>query len=352
MLSEQEKIRLTSLSTKAGWGCKIGPEDLAQVLRLLPKQEPVPELLVGLDTSDDAGVYRLTDSIALIQTVDYFTPIVDDPYMFGQITAANALSDVYAMGGEPKTVLNIVGFPIKKLGAEMLSEILHGAADKVKEAGAITVGGHSIDDQEPKFGLSVTGIVHPDKVWKNVGAKPGDVLVLTKPIGVGILTTGIKRSVVTPEQEQMVTETMAMLNKTAAEVLTNYHPHAVTDVTGFGLLGHGSEMAKGSDVSFEISFSQVPVLNGAVELAKNGVVPGGSKSNHKWLTDDVVYDEDILPEEQLVLCDAITSGGLLVSLNEEEAAEYVEKLQTSGLVQTSIIGNVTEKKDKYIYVTR
>jgi selenide,water dikinase len=187
-------------------------------LRLLPKQEPVPELLVGLDTSDDAGVYQLTDSIALIQTVDYFTPIVDDPYMFGQITAANALSDVYAMGGEPKTVLNIVGFPIKKLGAEMLSEILRGAADKVKEAGAITVGGHSIDDQEPKFGLSVTGIVHPEKVWKNVGAEPGDVLVLTKPIGVGIITTGIKRSVVTPEQEQIVTETMATLNKVADDL--------------------------------------------------------------------------------------------------------------------------------------
>jgi selenide,water dikinase len=320
-------------------------------LRLLPKQEPVPELIVGLDTSDDAGVYRLTDSIALIQTVDYFTPIVDDPYMFGQITAANALSDVYAMGGEPKTVLNIVGYPIKKLGPEMLSEILRGAADKVKEAGAITVGGHSIDDQEPKFGLSVTGIVHPDKVWKNVGAQPGDVLVLTKPIGVGILTTGIKRSVVTPEQEQIVTETMAMLNKTAAEVLTNYHPHSVTDVTGFGLLGHGSEMARGSGVSFEISLSKVPILEGTFDLAKNGVVPGGSKSNHNWLQDDVAYD-DILPEEQLVLCDAITSGGLLVSLSEEEAGNYVDRLQSNGLVYTSIIGRVTEKKEKLIYVKR
>ena len=175
------------------------------------------KLLVGHETSDDAGVYRLTDSIALIQTVDYFTPIVDDPYMFGQIAAANSLSDVYAMGGEPKTVLNIVGFPIKKLGADVLAEILRGAADKVHEAGAITVGGHSIDDQEPKFGLSVTGIVHPDKVWKNVGAHPGDVLILTKPIGVGILTTGIKRSAVTVEQEQIVTDTMAMLNKTAAQ---------------------------------------------------------------------------------------------------------------------------------------
>ena len=320
-------------------------------MRQLPKQEPVPELIVGLDTSDDAGVYKLTDSIALIQTVDYFTPIVDDPYMFGQITAANALSDVYAMGGQPKTVMNIVGFPIKKLGAEMLSDILRGAADKVKEAGAITVGGHSIDDQEPKFGLSVTGIVHPDKVWKNVGAKPGDVLVLTKPIGVGILTTGIKRSAVTPEQEELVTETMAMLNKTAAEVLTNYQPHSVTDVTGFGLLGHGSEMARGSDVSFEVYWSQVPILEGAVELAKNGVVPGGSKSNHKWISDDTFY-EDIASEEQLVLCDAITSGGLLVSMDEVEARSYVEQLHASGVVQAAIVGRVIEKQEKLIYVKR
>lgn len=320
-------------------------------MRLLPKQEPVPELLVGHETSDDAGVYRLTDSIALIQTLDYFTPIVDDPYMFGQIAAANALSDVYAMGGVPKTVMNIVGYPIKKLGADMLSDILRGAADKVKEAGAITVGGHSIDDQEPKFGLSVTGIVHPEKVWKNVGSLPGDVLVLTKPIGVGILTTGIKRNAVTSQQEQVVTETMAMLNKTAAEILTDFHPHSVTDVTGFGLLGHGSEMARGSDVSFEISFSQVPLLSGANELARNGVIPGGSKSNHKWLSDDVSY-EDILPEEQLVLCDAITSGGLLVSLREEEATKYVDALQTSGLPHASIIGRVIEKKEKLIFVKR
>jgi len=320
-------------------------------LRQLPKQDPVPELLVGHETSDDAGVYQLTDTIALIQTIDYFTPIVDDPYMFGQIAAANALSDVYAMGGEPKTVLNIVGYPIKKLGADILSRILLGAADKVKEAGALTVGGHSIDDQEPKFGLSVTGIVHPEKVWRNVGAKPGDVLVLTKPIGVGILTTGIKRNAVTLEQEQIVTETMAMLNKKASEILTKYQPHSVTDVTGFGLLGHGNEMARGSNVSFELSFSQVPILDGALALAKDGVIPGGSKSNHKWLQDDVFY-EDILPEEQLVLCDAITSGGLLVSLNESEADSYIEQLQANGLPHSAIIGRVTEKKEKYIYVKR
>jgi selenide, water dikinase len=320
-------------------------------LRLLPKQDPVPQLLVGHETSDDAGVYQLTDSIALIQTVDFFTPIVDDPYMFGQITAANSLSDVYAMGGEPKTVLNIVAYPIKKLGAEVLSDILRGAADKVKEAGALTVGGHSIDDQEPKFGLSVTGIVHPDKIWKNVGAKPGDVLVLTKPIGVGIITTGIKRSVVTHEQEQIVTETMAELNKTAAELLTNYHPHAVTDVTGFGLLGHSSEMARGSDVSFEIFYLKVPILAGALELARDGVVPGGSKSNHKWILDDVDY-EDLSIEEQLVLCDAITSGGLLVSLSEEEAVQYVDNLHSAGKQHASIVGRVTEKKEKLIYAKR
>jgi len=320
-------------------------------LRLLPKQEPVPELLVGHETSDDAGVYKLTDSIALIQTIDYFTPIVDDPYMFGQIAAANALSDVYAMGGEPKTVLNIVGYPVKKLGPDLLAEILRGASDKVKEAGAVTVGGHSIDDQEPKFGLSVTGLAHPDQIWKNVGAVPGDVLVLSKPIGVGIMTTGIKRSAVTAEQEQEVTETMALLNKSAADALKRFNPHAVTDVTGFGLLGHGSEIARGSDVSFEIILSKVPVLEGTYELAAKGVVPGGSKSNHKWLENDVVYDE-ISAEEQLVLCDAITSGGLLVSLAENEAEHYVAALKEQGLSHAAIIGKVTEKKDKLIYVKR
>ncbi len=322
---------------------------MAQVLRLLPKQEKVPELLVGHETSDDAGVYQLTDTIALIQTIDYFTPIVDDPYMFGQIAAANALSDVYAMGGHPKTVLNIVGYPVKKLGADMLSEILRGAADKVKESGAVTVGGHSIDDQEPKFGLSVTGIVHPDKVWKNVGALPGDVLVLTKPIGVGIITTGIKRNAVTSEQEKRVTEVMAELNKTAAEILMDFSPHAVTDVTGFGLLGHGSEMAKGSNVSLEITVDHVPVLEGAKELAEAGVVPGGSKANHKWLLNDVDYGS-IGQDIQLLLCDAITSGGLLVAMPEEQAQIYVEKLHQAGLIHSSIIGRVTNPKEKLIFI--
>jgi selenide,water dikinase len=319
-------------------------------LRLLPEQERVPELLVGHETSDDAGVYKLTDSIALIQTIDYFTPVVDDPYMFGQIAAANALSDVYAMGGKPLTVLNMVGYPVKKLGSEILSEILRGGADKVKEAGAITVGGHSIDDQEPKYGLSVTGVVHPEKFWRNVGAKPGNVLVLTKPIGVGIITTGIKRGVVTKEQEQTVTELMAMLNKKATEVLSDFSPTAVTDVTGFGLLGHGSEMARGSNVTLVIDLNTVPILEGTLKLSKDGVVPGGSKSNHKWLENDVEY-QNIAPEEQIILCDAITSGGLLIAINPVDAEKYVLALKNAGQ-DSWIIGEVTDKQDKLIIVKK
>ena len=319
-------------------------------MRLLPEQEDVPELLVGRETSDDAGVYQLTDSIALIQTIDYFTPVVDDPYMFGQIAAANALSDVYAMGGIPKTALNMVGYPVKKLGGEILAEILRGGSDKIKEAGAILVGGHSIDDQEPKYGLSVTGIVHPNKFWRNVGAKPGQVLVLTKPIGVGILTTGIKQGAVTPEQEKIVTETMAMLNKKAAEVLSGFSPSAVTDVTGFGLLGHGSEMASGSNVTLVIEYDKVPILDGALKLAQDGIVPGGSKSNHKWLEKDVEY-HNIAPEEQIILCDSITSGGLLIAINPSDAEKYVKSMKDEGH-DSWIIGEVTDKQDKLIIVNK
>lgn len=318
-------------------------------MRHLPKQDHDPNLLVGLDTSDDAGAYRLTDDLAMIQTVDYFTPVVDDAYMFGQIAAANALSDVYAMGGKPTTVMNIVGFPINTLPPETLADILRGAADKTKEAGAIIVGGHSIDDQEPKFGLSVTGLAHPDRIFKNVGAKPGDTLVLTKPIGVGILTTGIKRSAVTAEQEKAVTETMAKLNKEAAEQLEGLHPNAVTDVTGFGLLGHSFEMAKGSDVTFELELSSIPMLDGTRELAEKGIIPGGSKANERWLKDSVRYAEHITDVEKSILCDAITSGGLLISLPQKETVRYVEAMHSVG-AHASIIGSVTEKQNKPIIV--
>lgn len=318
----------------------------------LPERPFDPNVLVGHETSDDAGVYKLTDEIAIIQTVDFFTPIVDDPYMFGQIAAANSLSDVYAMGGTPKTVLNIVGYPIKKLGPDVLAQILCGASDKVHEAGAVVIGGHSIDDQEPKFGLSVTGVIHPNKVFKNVGAKPGDVLVLTKPIGVGIQTTAIKSDKLTDTQLSKVMETMAALNDKACFALQTLHPNSVTDITGFGLLGHAYEMAKGSNVTFKVQYNEVPMLEGTLALAEAGVVPGGSKANHRWLANDIEYDASLKEYEQWILCDAITSGGLLVSLPAKEAAPYVDSLHKAGIVDAKIIGTVEDKQEKSLYVSR
>lgn len=322
---------------------------MTQVLRQLPPQPFTEELLVGSESSDDGGIFQLTDELAMVQTVDYFTPIVDDPFQFGQIAAANALSDVYAMGGTPKTVLNIVGFPIKKLGGKMLADILSGAQSKVVEAGAVTVGGHSIDDQEPKFGLSVTGIVHPKKYWTNKGAQEGDILVLTKPLGVGIMTTGIKRQVVTQDQEKSVIQVMSMLNKTAAEVLHGFSPNAVTDVTGFGLMGHAYEMAKGSNLSLEFSYSSIPLLEGTKKLAEQGVIPGGSKANHKWLEEKVKYDTNLTQEDQWILCDAITSGGLLISLPAIQGENYIEELRQHSM-EASIIGRVRPKQEWSISV--
>ena len=321
-------------------------------MRDLPSNIKDDNVLVGYETSDDAGVYRISNELAIIQTVDYFTPIVDDPFMFGQIAAANALSDVYAMGGEPKTALNIVGYPIKKLGPEILNQILAGAYEKVKEAGAVIIGGHSIDDQEPKFGLSVTGFVHPNNIWKNKGAVPGDVLVLTKPIGVGIMTTGIKRNKVSEEQLREVTTIMATLNKNAADLLKSYTPSAVTDVTGFGLLGHAKEIADGSNVSIHIYIDNVPMLDGTLSLAEDGVIPGGSKANWEWIRESISYESNISHSEQLILCDAITSGGLLVSMSREQALDYVLSLNDSGNFYASIIGDVKEPTTKMLYVVK
>ncbi|MBM7645233.1 selenide,water dikinase [Scopulibacillus daqui] len=323
---------------------------MAQVLRQLPAQKEDPNLLVGTDTSDDGGVYKLTDDLALIQTIDYFTPVVDDPYMFGQIAAANALSDIYAMGGTPKTVLNIVGYPMEALGPDMLSEILKGAANKAAEAGAVTVGGHSIDDQEPKFGLAVTGVVHPDKYYKNVGAKAGDALVLTKPIGAGIQTTAIKHDHMTDEAIDKVSQVMAELNKTAAELLKKYHPHAVTDVTGFGLLGHAYEMASGSRVTMTINKDHVPVLAGTEALAKDGMIPGGTRKNLRWLTPNIAFHQSIAEHWPFILADAVTSGGLLVSLPNHEAERYVRDLHKAGITEAAVIGNVHQHSDKVIKV--
>ncbi|MET3576673.1 selenide, water dikinase SelD [Bhargavaea ullalensis] len=336
-----ETVRLTTLTKKGGCGCKIGPADLAGVLRELPAAVPDPNLLVGLDTSDDAGVYQLTDELALVQTTDFFTPIVDDPYDFGQVAATNAISDIYAMGGKPITALNIVAFPIANLDKKILADILRGAADKMAEAGVTLVGGHSIDDQEPKFGLAVTGTVHPSKIRTNAGARPGDKLILTKPIGVGIYTTSLKRDLLSEEDVREVTRIMTTLNKTAAETMDRFDVHSTTDVTGFGLLGHATEMAEGSDAGLVIYSEDVPVLPRTRELAGQGAVPGGTKNNHAHVSDRVCYADSIDEIGQWILCDAVTSGGLLASVAGNEADDLFQALRENG-VDAHIIGEVTE----------
>ncbi|NMO96516.1 selenide, water dikinase SelD [Paenibacillus lemnae] len=348
-MTESNTIKLTSFSSKGGCGCKIGPADLAQVIRTLPPAVPNPNLLVGLETSDDAGVYRLTDELAIVQTVDFFTPIVDDPYSFGQIAAANAISDIYAMGGKPLTALNIVAFPITVLDKQVLSDILRGAGDKLQEAGITLVGGHSIDDKEPKFGLAVTGTVHPDRVRTNAGAKPGDVLILTKPIGVGILSSSIKKDLLNDDEIRRVTAVMSQLNKTAAEVMENYDVHACTDVTGFGLMGHTLEMAKGSGTGIRISFDQVPVLPRVRELAESGVIPGGTRNNHDHVKEEISFPDSMDQIDRWILCDAVTSGGLLISVAGSEGEQLLQELKQAGL-EAAAIGIVSEEHPGRIVV--
>ncbi|MFD1361128.1 selenide, water dikinase SelD [Lentibacillus salinarum] len=343
-------VKLTSFSSKGGCGCKIGPADLENVLRSLPKQTaPNPNLLVGLDTSDDAGVYQLTDDLALVQTTDFFTPIVDDPYAFGQVAAANAISDVYAMGGTPITALNIVAFPISTLDEGILANILRGAGDKLEEAGVSLVGGHSIDDQEPKFGLAVTGTVNPDNIRANTSAKPGDKLILTKPIGVGIMTTSLKNGLLEQDEVDRVTDVMTTLNKTAAETMKDYQVNASTDVTGFGLLGHASEMATGSHVEVRIDSKAVPVLPRVKELAEAGSVPGGTKNNFDHVKDSVTFSENLGQLDKYILCDAVTSGGLLLSVDSRDAEAFLADLQQKG-VEAAIIGDVADGNNGHITV--
>ncbi len=304
-------------------------------------------LLVGIETSDDAAIYKVTDDIAMIQTVDFFTPIVDDPYMFGQIAAANALSDVWAMGGEPTVALNIVGFP-NCLDSAILGDILAGGADKVKEAGAVLVGGHSVQDDEPKYGLCVSGFVHPDKIFKNHGCRPGDALVLTKQIGSGIINTALKgdfASETSIKEAQMV---MASLNKKAKHVAEKFHVSACTDITGFGLLGHCVEMAEASGVTFEIATDSVEYMADAMEYAKMGLVPAGTYKNRGYSIDKVEA-EGISDVYLDLLYDPQTSGGLLLSVAPEDLNEMLQDFQKIDMeTKVSVIGTVAAKSDKLI----
>jgi selenide,water dikinase len=310
------------------------------VLRQLPAPTD-PNLLVGTDTADDAGVYRLSDELALVQTVDFFTPVVDDPYWFGAIAAANALSDIYAMGGRPLTALNIAGFPVGSLSLDVLAEILRGGADKVREAGVTLVGGHTIDDPEPKYGLAVTGLIHPAHIVTNAGARAGDHLVLTKPLGSGIATTAIKQDRASNALRDSVTALMATLNRAAAEAMLEVGAHAATDITGFGLLGHLAELALGSGLAATISAGAVPVLPGILELAEDGIIPGGTLRNLESLADRIGWDEAVPEAMRLVLGDAQTSGGLLIAVEPQAEAALLAALHRRGIASAAI-GAVTE----------
>ena len=299
-------------------------------------------LIVGIETADDAAIYKVTDDIAMIQTVDFFTPIVDDPYMFGQIAAANSLSDVWAMGGEPKVALNIVGFP-NCLDPSILGEILKGGADKVMEAGAVLVGGHTIQDDEPKYGLCVSGFVHPKKIFKNYGCRPGDKLILTKQIGNGIVNTAIKAEMASERAIKEAETVMSSLNKKAKEVVEKYDVSACTDVTGFGLLGHGAEMATASGVCLNLDVRKIPYFADAVEYAKMGLIPAGAYKNRGHSGQYV--DIGSTPEHYVdLLYDPQTSGGLLISVAPEQADAVMEDFEKKGLdTRVAMIGEVTEK---------
>ena len=294
----------------------------------------------------------MNEELAIVQTIDYITPVVDDPYAFGAIAAANALSDLYAQGAQPVTALNLVGYPIKTLPMSLLGEILRGGADKVMEARASVVGGHSIEDNEPKYGLSVTGIVHPEKIIRKGGAKPGDILVLTKPLGIGIITTGIDRGIVDEAAIAKVTNVMTMLNKEASLAMQEVGVHAATDVTGFGLLGHLHEMTQASGVGAKVNLESVPVLPEAWDLARREIIPEGTHNNFRYLTDYVHWEHTISHDTQMVLCDAQTSGGLLIAVSPENANRLMKVLQQKGVENARIIGEIIPEMAGIIRVTQ
>jgi len=302
-------------------------------------------LLVGTETSDDAAVYKINDDLAMIQTVDFFTPVVDDPYLFGQIAAANALSDVYAMGGEPKVALNLAAFP-DCLDIEILGEILKGGADKVIEAGVASGGRHTISDNEPKYGLCVSGFVDPKLMWKNYGAEAGDVLILTKPLGTGILSTAIKGELASEDEIEAAVKNMTYLNRYARDIAAGFSIHSCTDITGFGIAGHAMEMAKGSEKTLILDTGSLPVLKGVQAYTEMGLIPAGAYRNREYLEEDVesrisgTWQEDLIYDPQ-------TSGGLLIAVSEEEAPELLKRLNTLEL-PSAMIGKVTEKQEKFL----
>jgi selenide,water dikinase len=307
-------------------------------------------VLVGLDRADDAGVYKISDDLALIQTVDFFTPIVDDPYWFGQIAAANALSDVYAMGGTPKTAMNLVAFPVKEMALSVLRQIIQGGLDKLAEAGVVLIGGHSIEDKELKYGLSVTGIVHPARVLTKKNLRPGDRLVLTKPLGTGIINTAIKAGMASAELTDKATHLMASLNRTAAGIMSSFDVSACTDVTGFGLLGHLAEMVCGSGTSARIFSDRVPLIAEALEFAAMGLIPAGAYKNREFRESMIEFMETVSRSRQDVLVDPQTSGGLLISVSGNQTNGLITALKDAGIHDAAQIGEIRHGPEEKIWV--
>ena len=313
------------------------------VLHHVPNFDHI-DILVGTETSDDAGVFRLRDDLAIVNTVDFFTPIVDDPYIFGQIAAANALSDIYAMGAEPRTALNIVAFPTAALGLDVLGEIVRGGAEKAKEAGAVVIGGHSIIDAELKYGMAVTGVIHPNRVIRNVGIQEGDALILTKSLGTGIVTTALKNRKASKETVRAAVDSMVALNRIASEVMLGFPVHACSDITGFGLLGHVFEMAHSSQVTAILEAPALPLLPNVTNLAARGHLTGGSKRNRKYLREKVEIDRAVPQPLVEVALDPQTSGGLLIAVGREHAGQLVKRLRSEHIAATAIVGHATARQ--------
>ncbi|HER08101.1 MAG TPA: selenide, water dikinase SelD [Bacteroides sp.] len=346
-----EQIKLTRYTQGLGCACKLRPGELEKILKEIPVSSD-PRILVDTQNSDDAAVYSINDTTALVQTVDFFTPIVDDPYDFGAIAAANALSDIYAMGAKPLFALNIVGFPSNRLPMDVLQMILQGARDKALEAGISILGGHTIDDPEPKYGLVVNGLVHPGRIWTNAGARDKDVVILTKPIGTGILTTALKRGLIGEKNKAELIRSMAELNKKAAAILEGYTVHACTDVTGFGLIGHLSEISTASKMNMELFAGRIPLLDETVNFAAAGVIPGGTTNNLNYYSKFVTWDAEISALTKIILCDAQTSGGLLFTVPENEKEQVILELKNAGIRSATHIGNCTGRGRGAIFVKR
>jgi selenide,water dikinase len=307
-------------------------------------------VIVGMDSLDDAGVYKISDDLAIIQTVDFFTPVVDDSYRFGQIAAANALSDIYAMGGTPKTAMNLVSFPLKQMDISILRQIIQGGLDKMKEAEVVLIGGHSVEDNELKYGLSVTGFVHPDRILTKKNLNAGDCLVLTKPLGTGVINTAIKGGVASDEVIERVTQLMAVLNRDAAEVMHRFNVHACTDITGFGLLGHLAEMIVDSGCGLMLDAGNIPVLPEAIDYAAMGMLPAGALNNKAFRESMVEFSSSVNPLMRDLLFDPQTSGGLLICLDRDEAVNLVDELHQKGIVESAVIGEVISAPPERILV--